>query len=278
MIESPIYLLSGIIFILALGVLAVKAKAIDISGALVGGAISFIAFLAGGAQWLVIIVTFFLVSSLLTRYRYEYKRKMGSAQGKSGVRSWPNTIANGGVAATAATLELYFHADILAIAYLGSIAAAMSDTLATEVGLLSRTMPRLITHPERTVRPGTSGGVSPLGEGAALISAFIIGMMGFLLTVIGKLNLDTFLVLVPSVLAGGILGTLIDSLVGAKIEGIRECVVCKENTEERIHHDRPTVLTQGSKYVDNNVVNFIGILAGAMISIVLFLLLRILVS
>ena len=274
MIESLVYELGGVLFIAILAAAAVRAKAIDLSGAIVGGAISFIAFLAGGFQWLIIIIAFFAVSSALTRFRYDFKSKLDSAQEKRGMRSWPNTIANGGVAGAAALLELFFHGDLIAVAYIGSIAAAMSDTLATEIGLLSRSMPRLITNLKVAVKPGTSGGISTLGEAAALISAIAISALGFLLAMPGNASISNFAALVPSIVIGAMAGTVIDSLIGAKIEGKTKCAVCGAVTEGRFHHGQPTKIVRGSRLVDNNVVNFIGILAGAAITVTIYVALN----
>ncbi len=271
MIESPVYALAGAIFITALGIVAVKARAIDILGAITGGVISFLAFLAGGLQWLIIIVAFFAISSALTRYRFDYKQKMGVAQNKSGIRSWPNTLANGGVAGVAALLEIFLHGDVLAIAFLGSVAAAMSDTLGTEIGLLSRSMPRLITNLKVVVKPGTSGGISVLGEVAALVSAFAIAALGFLLKVPGSPGVLIFFALIPAVVIGAMSGTIIDSIIGAKFEGLTTCVVCGALTEDRLHHGQPAKIVRGSRVIDNNVVNFIGVLTGAAISVAIYL-------
>src|SRR5579864_8327926 len=151
-----IQIVAGALLIILLAVVAVRSRAIDISGALLGALISFTAFLAGGLAWLLVIVAFFAISSLLTRFRYDYKKKLGSAQEKGGVRSWPNTLANGLIAGLAATAEIVTHQEIFMVAFLGSIATAMSDTVATEIGLLSSSRPRLISNLRKFVEPGTS--------------------------------------------------------------------------------------------------------------------------
>ena len=115
-------MVAGAVLILLLAVVAVRSRAIDVSGALLGALISFTAFLAGGLSWLLVIVAFFAISSVLTRFRYDYKKKLESAQEKGGVRSWPNTLANGLIAGLAATAEIVTHQDIFMVAFLGSIA------------------------------------------------------------------------------------------------------------------------------------------------------------
>src|SRR5262249_15057089 len=64
----------------------------------------------------------------------------------------------------------------LLAAFVGAMATANADTWATEVGTLSTEEPRLITTGE-PVAPGTSGGVTLLGTGAALAGAVSVGVV-----------------------------------------------------------------------------------------------------
>ncbi len=266
-------LVAGSIAIVLLALAAIKANAIDLSGSIVGAIITFIVFIAGGLRWLVIIVTFFVLSSMLTRYDYEYKKKLGSAQEKGGRRSWPNTIANGGVAAIFASLELYSHQQVFVIAFLSSIAAAMSDTVATEVGLLSSSKPRLITRPTRVVEPGTSGGITVLGELVAFGSVLGVSALGVILSIVGRGGELEAMDAMASIVVGAFIGTTIDSLLGATVQGMGRCTECKARTENSIHHGKQTELVKGSRYIDNNVVNFLGILSGSIISVLIYAIL-----
>ena len=256
---------------MGLALAAYKAKAIDATGALAGGVISFAAFLAGGYSWLLVIVAFFAISSFLTRYRYDYKKQLGSAQEKGGVRSWPNTLANGLVAGLAALAEIATHQDIFIVGFMGAIAAAMSDTVATEIGLLSRSKPRMIVNLKKFVEPGTSGGITLMGELACLTSALVIAAIGNILGILSG-SLRTLSAAALSVILGAIIATNFDSLIGGTVQGRNKCVVCGVKTEALTHHDKPTVSIQGKRFLDNNVVNLIATLTGALASIALFLL------
>jgi uncharacterized protein (TIGR00297 family) len=268
---SEIQIFIGTIAIFGLGFAAYKAKAIDATGALAGGVISFVAFLAGGYSWLLVIVSFFAISSLLTRYRYDYKKQLGSAQEKGGVRSWPNTLANGLVAGFAALAEIATHQDIFIVGFMGAIAAAMSDTVATEIGLLSKSKPRMIVNLKKFVEPGTSGGVTLMGELACLTSALAITAIGDILGILSG-SFRTLSAAALSVILGAIIATNFDSLLGGTVQGRNRCVVCGARTEALTHHDQPTVSTEGRRFLDNNVVNLLATLTGALISIALFLL------
>jgi len=267
-----IQIVAGAILIFSLALVAVKLHAIDVSGALLGALISFTVFLAGGLAWLLVIVAFFAISSVLTRFRYDYKNKLGSAQEKGGVRSWPNTLANGLIAGLAAIAEIFTHQDIFMVAFLGSIAAAMSDTVATEIGLLSSSKPRLISNLRKFVEPGTSGGVSLVGELAGFASALGIALIGILLDIIkGDFRLVSAAAL--SVIFGAIIATNLDSLLGGTVQGRNKCQVCGMETESLSHHDRPTVSVRGRRFLDNNAVNLIATFSGAVVSVGLYLVL-----
>ena len=267
-----IEIVTGTTLIVILSVLAVRFRAIDVPGTATGALISFATLLAGGLSWLAVIISFVLISSLLTRYRYDYKQRIGSAQEKGGQRSWQNTLANGIVGGVAAILELATHQEIYTIVYVSSIAGAMSDTIATEIGLLSNSQPRLITSFRRVVMQGTSGAVSALGEVAGLVSAIGLSGMALLLGAVSGSNVHlTFAFL--SVVVGAFLGMNFDSLLGATLQGKNRCKVCGKPTENLVHHGEPTTSESGIRYLENNLVNLFSTMAAALIAVAIFLVL-----
>jgi uncharacterized protein (TIGR00297 family) len=262
--------IGGVIVIVILAALSVKVRALDFPGAISGALISLAALLAGGLAWLAIIIAFVLISSVLTRYRYGYKQRLGSAQEKGGRRSWPNALANGLVGGILALVEIYIHQPWVSVAYLASFSAAMSDTIATEIGLLSRSNPRLILDPAKTVTPGTSGGVTLIGESAGLISAIGLSGLGLLLGLLPGESSRTVLAFVLSVIAAFV-AMNIDSFLGATVQGRYKCRVCGIQTESLYHHGARTVTEQGLSFLDNNGVNLITTIAAAVIAGAIYL-------
>ncbi len=102
---------------------------------------------------------------------------------------------------------LEFH--LFVLASIVSINAAFADTFSSEIGKLSRIKPILITT-FKTVEKGTSGGVTILGITAAtfasLISAIFFYIVGYQMIFIIILFIC------------GILGSIIDSYIGATLE------------------------------------------------------------
>jgi uncharacterized protein (TIGR00297 family) len=261
--------LAYLAIVVTFALLAIGAKAIDRRGFLASLAVGYPILLGGGWQWFVIVATFFVLGVAFTWYRYEYKKSIGSAQEKGGTRNWPNILANGGVAALLGLGEFLGGGLVFSVLYVGAVSAAASDTVATELGLLNRGPPRLVTDLRRVVSPGTSGGVSPMGLLGTLLASALIGMVAAALGV--SSGLQAAYVVAVSV-TGGVLGSLADSVAGATFQRKSFCVVCGKPSENLVHCGEPTRYSSGLKFVDNHVVNVIATLFGALGALGLYLL------
>lgn len=92
-----------------------------------------------------------------------------------------------------------------------TICSAFADTMSSEIGRLSKIKPRLITNLKKKVEHGTNGGITILG----LFAAFLVSAITFVFFYyVFKTNLKTSLI----VASFGIIGSLIDSVIGAAIE------------------------------------------------------------
>ena len=275
MIDPLTVLIAGIICAaLALG--AWKGHILDSRGAITAFLIGFATFVfpADGWKWFLVLLVFLTVSSYMTHYKYQVKRKKGFAQEKGGARGWPNVAANGVVAGILVLFTPFFLQDsyywqLILAAFLGAVATANADTLATEIGLLNPTDPRLITDLKKVVPAGTSGGISIFGELATLFGALLIGIAAGLLGMTGNPGWSLS-VLIGITMIAGLAGCSIDSVIGATVQGIYKCRVCNKITENRRHCGNPSIPLRGHKVIDNNVVNLIATICGAIVA-VLFL-------
>ncbi|MCP8312432.1 MAG: DUF92 domain-containing protein [Candidatus Methylarchaceae archaeon HK02M1] len=268
MLPLALEVMAYILIVFSIGLLALKVKAVDFGGAIACIFIGSLILIGGGWYWFIIMIIFFVVSIQFTRFRYNYKKKLGFAQEKGGVRSWSNALANGGVATIFAVTEFFFGGGIYEVAFLGAMASATADTLATEIGLLSKQEPKLITNLRKRVPIGTSGGVTPIGTISAFFASFFIGAVATLLGMVEASPIEVLTI----VTIGGIIGCIMDSFLGALIQRIGLCEVCGKTTENLRHCGKPIERLRGFNFVDNNVVNFLSTLSGAISSMALFTL------
>jgi uncharacterized protein (TIGR00297 family) len=258
--------LGELVIVVVFALVAIETKALDRGGFLASVAVGYAIFLGGGWRWFVVIASFFIIGVGATWFKYEYKKSIGSAQEKGGARNWPNILANGGAAAVFGIAELISGGSVFAVLYLGAMSAAASDTVATELGLLSKSEPRLLTRIRERVPPGTSGGVTALGFLGTVIASCLIGTVAAILGVVGGASaLEIFLVAA----AGGVVGSLVDSAIGATVQRKAVCVVCGKPSENLVHCGQPTRRQSGLSYVDNNIVNLAATIAGAAASLTL---------
>lgn len=174
-------LVFAVVLCAAFGYFAYRAKTIDISGVFTAVLFGVILITFAGVNWFFIVMLFFILGSLFTKFRYAEKEFLGVAEGKKGRRGYMNAFANAGVGVCGAVLY-GITGDVIFIAlFIGSIATATGDTLASEIGVTGGT-PRMITT-LRPVPPGTNGGVTGIGELASLFGASVICLLAFVLGV-----------------------------------------------------------------------------------------------
>jgi uncharacterized protein (TIGR00297 family) len=233
-----------------------QRRALTADGALAATAVGASTFGAGGLDAGLGLIVFFVTGSALSRRR----PVPGEIKGSKGQRrDAVQVLANGGVAALAASIAASGSARARG-AIVGALAAAAADTWASEIGVRSPTPPRSIITGE-FVRPGTSGGTTSLGWAAAAAGALAVGAT---MALVGTGPADRRRTLARA-LAGGLIGTLADSLAGATIQAGYICVACGEPAESSgLHCDRPRDLVRGHAWVTNDVVNLIGTVAGGL--------------
>jgi len=221
----------------ALGYLSYRTGTASVPGMVTGVLLALLTLVFGGVGWFAVLIAFFGIGGLSAKYHYEEKRSRGVAEDNEGARGSGNVLGNAAVALVAvigfaASGSMPMDGELFRFAFTGSLAAAMSDTLSSEIGVLFDN-PRLITTLQR-VDPGTDGGITWQGYvvgvvGAAVVSGVAVGFFAF-----GSPWLAAL-----AVVAGGVTGMTVDSLLGATLEGGR---------------------------VGNQTVNFLGTLAGAVAS------------
>lgn len=206
MVEAVMINWVYVILLFILGFITYYRKSLDMFGSAVMIIMGIIIIFSGGVNWLLLIVLFLIMSLLATKYSKKYKMSLGEFEGR---RTSKNVISNGVVACFMAAFGGYYLPFVGG--FIGAIATATADTLASEIGVLDP-KPRLITTFQK-VDPGTNGAISPLGTGIAIVGAAIIGIAAFILGV-----LPDFLPAIVVAVVSGTVGCFADSILGALFE------------------------------------------------------------
>lgn len=268
-------LLSGII-----AVAAYRAQALNLSGAVGAVIIGTGIFAFGGLSWGLLLIAFFLTSSLLSRYRGREKQQLEAEKfDKGSRRDMGQTLANGGVALLLAFAHLLWPYAWLLAAFVAAIATVNADTWATELGVLSKTPPRLITT-GKVVAVGTSGGVTLLGTLASVGGALLMGLVAALLlggrALLGQaaeISTTQTLALLFVATLGGLVGSLCDSLLGATVQALYYSPTREKETEKPADRSgMPNEYRRGLRWLNNDAVNFISSVVGAAVGAAVFLL------
>ena len=260
----------GFIFAIIIAYPAYRAHSLSRSGAVAAAFVGMIIFGLGGWQWAVLLLTFFISSTALTRAFKNRKQSLDEKFSKGGKRDAGQVLGNGAIATAFAFLHLIFPASSWTwIGFAAALAAVNADTWATELGVLNPTPPRMITDLRKRVEKGTSGGVSLFGTVAALFGSAVIASLAALFS---PTNHRLIFLLVT---VSGLLGSLFDSLLGATVQAMYYCPLDKKETEKHPLHTcgTPTVHIRGWKWLNNDLVNFtcgaFGVLVALLMSFAL---------
>lgn len=174
-----------------------------------------------GLFFLLTMFVFLLLSAIVTGIGRRYKARLfGPGKDARGIK---NVLANGTAPLIAAVI--FFAAArmglgrleaLCVMGFVASVAAITADKFESEIGVFAET-PRMIFTMKK-VRRGTSGAVTVLGLASGFLGSLLVALM--LILVVGPLHAiyHTHAALassaVISVLVGGFLGSIVDSMMG----------------------------------------------------------------
>lgn len=212
----------------------------------------------------VLVSAFFLIA---VAGKLAKKRSSAITEGineKEGARDAVQVLANGLPAAVSAILFFITKESGFVFAFFVAIGEALSDSLASDVGVLSKGEPRDILTLRRVPR-GTSGGVSLLGTLAALAGAIFVAAISVFFY--GFLPVTLILIVLFTMM-----GVFLDSLIGSRLQCRRQCVICGKHTEKTVHCGKVTAVVGGIRYLNNDLVNLISNLVATAVAAFVFLL------
>lgn len=187
-----------------------------------------------GLRGFAVLLSFFLIGSLVSKFGYQKKLALGAAQDEGGRRGSKHALANcsTGVVLGLVALVNPGHAGLLLLGMVASFATALGDTTSSELGSIYGKSPFLLTTFQR-VPPGTEGAVSVEGTLIGVGFALLLSAVGWLL---GLIPLSA----VPVSTAGAFVGMSFESYLGAS-----------------------------TKHLDNELLNFLNTVVGATAAILL---------
>lgn len=186
------------------------------------------------------LLIFYQIGTIATKFKKDLKATMDGAvaEAASGTGSMvargPNQVLACSFLATILSLlhaiycgseqairfssENSYLASALTCGIMAHHATCLADTLASELGILSKTTPVLVTQPWRHVPSGTNGGVTMMGFVWSAMGGLIIGVSTIILDWHSGISPLQPLEVVFFSISCGLLGSLVDSILGATIQ------------------------------------------------------------
>ena len=283
-------------------------KSLNMSGSLAAVFVGFASF-ACSYRFGLILILFYYSSSKFTKWKQEYKASIEEDYAVGGQRNWIQVLASSFLATLVAIifyftcgedqnisfgvpndtdniLELYDYqinttrlATYLWILYIAHYCTANADTWASELGVLSSREPRLVTSFFlRSVPKGTNGGMSLFGTAASGAGGLFIGIIYWIFSFLPSIISNTrdqynqWPILIFTLLCG-LLGSLIDSILGATVQATyyskeKKCIVKIHHSNElKDHKDKSIKCICGINILSNEAVNFVSILLTMILSL-----------
>jgi len=256
------------------------SKNLSTSGALLALILGFSLTLAHYSFFLCLLA-FFISSSKAAKYKQQFSNAEEDAQTEGVERNGVEVICNGGMAFKLSLLYLLdigssdlpvdfrnqYRASWLGMALLGALSCCNGDAWARDLGtVLARGDPFLITTFQR-VPKGTNGGVTLIGLLSSIVGGIVIGFAYYLGVMMSATSVDMelapnqLLIIVAGGL-GGLLGSVLDSLLGASLQFSGKDVKSGKIVEVA---REDVVPISGKMVLDNHSVNLVSSILTALL-------------
>ncbi len=189
--------------------LAFLLRGVNRAGAAAGGVACLVLFICAGPAGFATLVTLFVLTWAATRFRFRRKQELGLSERREG-RNASQVIANLGVAAACSILFGFNGSAPWLVAMVAALAEAATDTVASEIGQTAGRTAHLITTWE-PVPSGTDGGITLRGTVAGSLAGLIVSSVAAATGIVPREQIWV-------AAAGGIIGMLFDSVLGATVQ------------------------------------------------------------
>jgi uncharacterized protein (TIGR00297 family) len=261
--------LVAILINLLVAVVAYQRKSLDISGTVAAIVIGVLIYaLAGPLVWLA-LMTFFVSSSSITHFKKNKKQAL-SEEYKKTRRNYRQVLANGLMAAIFSCLYAATGQQAMIIVAIVAIAASCADTWGSELGVLNKGKTVSIIS-MKPVAKGQSGGISLFGTAMSFAgSALIASVYSIGLLIQSDYTAQQTLLIFAIISIIGLLGSLMDSLLGATIQAQYLDNNTKLPTESHTTQSKPNQKIKGLKIMNNDAVNLTANIISAFVAVIVF--------
>lgn len=289
-----------------------KKKSLDVTGSLAAFIVGYTSF-ACSYRFGLILILFYYSSSKLTKFKQDFKASIEEDYAVGGQRNWKQVFASSMLATMIAVYYyiacgedqnisfaepaanvsiiffMYFEINksilqtYLWTIYVAHYATANADTWASELGVLSKVNPRLVTSFfMKQVPRGTNGGMSVLGTIASCAGGLFIGAIFWISALLINENFGNYSSIYATLLSQspmllyslvcGLMGSLIDSILGATLQATyysknKKCIVKVNVNSKTDKRDDSVVIVSGLDLLSNEAVNLLSILLTMILSI-----------
>ncbi|MDX9808982.1 MAG: DUF92 domain-containing protein [Sphaerochaetaceae bacterium] len=263
-------ILLGLALNLLLAFVAWRMKWLTLSGSVAAFVVGFSVFWCTRFDGWLLLMLFFITANILGKISRMITASVDlSMQKKGSQRDWIQVLANGALAALSAMLFGIAKSDIALVMFGSAVAAATADTWSGEAGILSRKSPVSIVT-GKPVPKGQSGGITFLGTFSGLLGALIISIAWY--GAFADYSNRKWLYYASIITVSGFIGTVVDSLLGATLQGHYWDPEEKRITEREYKNGVRLQQCRGIRWIDNDAVNFLSgvfaVLAGCVLSII----------
>ncbi len=237
-----------------------RARWLSLSGSITASIFGASLLLFGGFMWIAPVLFFFASSSILSKIGRQ--GMVSSSLKVDHVRNAGQVLANGGIGWAVLLMHIVFPDPLWFAGFSSAFAAATADTWGTEIGRLSKGKTRSVVS-WKVVERGVSGGISWQGTLGGMLGAGAIAVLAYY-------GSDFISEREVMMIAGaGVMGSLIDSILGATLQVRYQHVSSGHISEEKVLNDAKYKPVKGIPWMTNDIVNLLCTAVGASLGTLL---------
>ena len=252
----PVYITIGISAILAVS--ASFMRLLTVPAAITAAVMLTAAAVFWGFTGMTLYLALFALSSLIGAVGgKKRKERVMRIHKRTGARKVVQVLANGLPALVMTAIWFFTGLAPFKVAAAASLAAGFADSVAGDVGMLSRGKTVSVLGFKR-VESGISGGITLAGSIATVLASALgaaipafFGEYGAALFGVGTL--------------GAVAGCTLDSVLGASVQALYRCGECGRETERTECCGKPTELVRGFGFINNDAVNCVAVTFAAVV-------------